>query len=136
MAATPTLATAAANTMATALGTLLDGGYLRLYSGTQPATPDVSIGTSTLLAELRFDTPAFGTPAAGVLTANALTAEDAALANGTAAWARMWASNGTTPILDGSVGTGNANVVLDAVVLTTGVPVALTSVTIRVVRSA
>ena len=58
--------------------TWLNGGTLKLYSGTRPATPDTALNANTLLATFIFDDPA-GTVANGVLTmgtiATALVAE-------------------------------------------------------------
>jgi hypothetical protein len=51
------LTNAAVNAEADAFARLLDNGYLRIYSGTQPATADTALSGNTLLAELRFAEP-------------------------------------------------------------------------------
>lgn len=97
------LANAAVNAEANALAALLNSGYLRIYDGTQPATADTAITTQNLLAELTFGATAFGASSAGVITANAITSDSDANATGTATWCRCFKSDGTTPVLDGSV---------------------------------
>jgi hypothetical protein len=100
----------ARNAMVDALAALLNTGYLRIYSGAQPATADDAPGAGTLLAELRFGNPAFAAAAAGQAAANAITQDSAANATGTAAWFRALKSDGATTVLDGNVGkTGDAN---------------------------
>lgn len=106
---------AGVNAEASALAALLNSGYLRIYSGTQPANADTALSGNTLLAELRFGATAFGAPVAGLLTANAITSDSDADATGTASFFRAYSSDGTTAILDGSVGTSAANMILATV---------------------
>jgi hypothetical protein len=106
------MANAAVNAEADALAALLNSGYIRIYDGTQPATADTAISTQVLLAELRFGSTAFGAAVAGVITANAITSDSDADATGTATWYRLLKSDGTTPVLDGSVGTSSANLIV------------------------
>lgn len=112
MALNTQLSNTAVNAQADALAALLNSGYLRIYSGTQPATADTALSGNTLLAELRFGATAFGAAAAGLLTANAITADSAADATGTAGFFRAFKSDGTTVVMDGSVGTSAANMIL------------------------
>ena len=55
----------ARNTELDALGPQANNGYLRIYTGAQPATPETA-ASGTLLAELRFNATAFGASAAPV----------------------------------------------------------------------
>ena len=87
----------------------LNSGKLRIYSGTQPANADTGLSGNTLLAELTFNATAFGAAASGSATANAITSDSDADATGTAAWFRALKSDGTTVVLDGSVGTSGAD---------------------------
>lgn len=135
MAKNTQLAYATCNAQADALAALLNNGYLRIYDGTQPANADTAVSTQVLLAELRFNATAFGAAANGVITANALTAEDAALATGTATWYRALASNGTTVVMDGNVGTSNTNLVVPTTSIVSGLGVSVTSLTHTVPRS-
>lgn len=120
----------AQNAQLDALAPLLNAGVLRLYDGAQPATPNTAVGAQVLLAELTFGNPAFGAAAAGVITANAITADSVANATGTAAWCRLLKSNGTSAIMDGSVGTVGCNVNLDSVLIQAGAQVSITALTI------
>jgi hypothetical protein len=132
MSLNPIFASDAVNAAATAISALLDAGYLRIYSGTQPDSPETEIDDQVLLAELTLGSPAFGDPVDGLLTAEAITAEDSNLADGTATWARLVASDGTTAVADGSVGLSDANVVLDDVDIVTGGTVTVSALTIQV----
>ena len=87
-----------------------------------------------LLAELRFGADAFGAAALGVITANAITADASANATGTATWASILASNGTTVWFDGSVEAtgGTANVILNTVAIVAGAEVSCSSLTFTV----
>lgn len=127
---TPSLSNAAASAAADTVLALLDGGYLRIYSGVQPATADTALAAQVLLAELLFGSPAFGAAVAGVATANAITADAAANATGTATWFRALQSNGTTVVFDGSVGTSAAaNLALNSVAIALGAAVSVSSFT-------
>lgn len=97
------LANLAVNAEADALTTLLPGGKINLYTGTQPATGDTALASNTLLAAPTFGTPAFPAAVAGVLTANAIAAATA-VASGKATFARVFKADGTTAVLDQSVG--------------------------------
>src|SRR4051794_39788313 len=99
------LSNAAVSAEADALARLLDNGYLRIYSGTQPATADTALSGNTLLAELRANATSAPAAVAGVLTFNAVTSDTANDATGTATFYRAFKSDGTTGVMDGSVGT-------------------------------
>lgn len=98
-----------------AIAALANNGYLRIYDGAQPATPETAVGAQVLLAELRMNAAAFGASAAGVITANPITSDTANNATGTAAWYRLLKSDGTTVLWDGSVGTATADLILNTV---------------------
>jgi hypothetical protein len=129
MATNPKRSNAAVNAAADAVCPLVNNGYLRIYNGTQPATADTAISTQTLLAELRFNTTAFGAASAGVATANALTADSSADNTGTASWFRALKSDGTSAVFDGSVGTSSADLVLNSVSISAGASVSVTAFT-------
>jgi hypothetical protein len=127
MASNLKLANAGVNEEADAFGALFDGGYLRIYDGAQPATADTEVTTQVLLAELTFGSPAFGAAVSGVITANAITKDSSANASGTAAWFRCVASDGTTKLMDGSVGTSGCDLNLNSVAISAGAEVSVTS---------
>lgn len=135
MATNTQMAYATVNAEADAMSDLLDNGYLRIYDGSQPANADTAISTQVLLAELRFNATAAPAASNGVLTFNAITAEDSALATGTATWFRALKSDGTTVVMDGSVGTSGANLNLSSVAITTGSSVAITAFTHTIPRA-
>ena len=126
----------AANAQALAVAPLCNSGLINLYSGPQPANANTAIGGSnTLLATLTFGSTAFGAPAAGVLTANAIT-PGTAVASGTATFARIFESNGTTVVGDvqvqvgsgGGINLNNANIV-------SGNPVSISALTLTITET-
>lgn len=125
MALNTRISIASRNVQLDALRVLLDGGFLRIYDGAQPASPDTAISTQVLLAELSLANPAFGAAAAGVITANAITADSSANAAGTAAWFRAVKSDGVTAVIDGSVGTATSNLILNSVSIVATAPVSV-----------
>lgn len=129
MANAPKLSNAAANAAADAVAALLNNGYLRIYSGTQPADADTALSGNTLLAELRFNATAFGAASAAVATANAITSDTSADATGTATFFRALKSDGTTVVFDGSVGTSGADLNLNSVAIQSGAAVSVSSFT-------
>lgn len=99
---------------------------LRIYSGARPAVGSGPSGV--LLAELTCGSP-FAPPATGgVLTANPITS-DFALVSGEASWFRLVTSGGAT-VLDGDVGTANADLILNNTAFIEGGAVAVNSLQI------
>jgi len=117
----------ASNAAADALGALLNNGYLRLYTTAQPANANTALGAQTLLATLRFSATAFPASVAGVLAANAITSDTNAAATGTAVWFRALKSDGTTVVMDGSVGTATSNLIVPTTAINAGQTVAVSS---------
>lgn len=89
-------------------GYIGNGAKIRLYTASRPANPATAITSQTLLAELTCGTP-FGTNSNGVLTAGSITSDSSADATGTAAWFRMFKSDGTTVVMDGDCGTSGSD---------------------------
>lgn len=127
MASNYKLSDAAVNAQANALSDLLDNGYMRIYDGEQPATADTAIGAQVLIAELRLANPFSGAASAGVLTASAITKDSSANASKTATWFRLFQSDGTTAVLDGSVGTASADLILGSVDISAGSEVSVSA---------
>lgn len=69
-------------------------GYLRVYSGTRPATGG-ALGGAVLLAEFRFADPSAPNASGGVSTFNGLDPETSAPASGTPSWGRILDSDET-----------------------------------------
>lgn len=129
MALNPKRSNTAVSAAADAVCPLLNNGYLRIYSGTQPATADTAVTTQTLLSTLRWNATAFGAASSGVATANAITADTSADNTGTATWFRALKSDGTTVVFDGSVGTSGADLNLNTTSISAGAAVSVTSFT-------
>lgn len=120
------LSDTAANAEANALAPLLNGGFIEFYTGTQPVNANTALSGNTLLATLTFGSPAFGSAAASVITANAI-ASGTAVATGTATFARLYKSDGTTVVMDVAVGTTGAGINLNTTSIVTGGLVSITS---------
>lgn len=115
------------NPQADALSDLADNGYLRIYDGTQPATADTAITTQVLLAELRFNATAAPAASNGVLTFNAITQDSSANNTGTASWFRALASDGSTALFDGAVGTSGSDINIATTSIVAGAIVGVSS---------
>jgi len=132
MALNPKFSDLTVNGEADFIGVAADTGYIRIYDGAQPATADTALGAQVLLAELRFAADAFPAAVAGLLTANAITSDASANATGTAAWARILKSDGTSVLFDGTVGTSSANVVIATTSIVAAAVVSCSSFTLQV----
>lgn len=84
-----------------AAGALLDGGYIEIRTGAQPASTGTA-ASGTLLATLPLSADAFAPASAGGAVANAITSDSAADATGTAGWFRAYSSGGTA-MIDGAI---------------------------------
>ena len=104
-----------------------NGALLRIYDGSRPATGGTA---TTLLAELTCGTPFAASASGGVLTLGSITQDSSANATGTATWFRIVKSDGTTHVLDGSVGTSGSDLNLTTTSITSTQPVSVTSFTI------
>ena len=128
MALNTQITNAAANAACNAIVALVNGGFLDIYDGSQPATADTAVGSQVKLARLAFSATAFAAAVNGVATANAITQDSAADATGTAAWYRACKSDGTA-VFDGTVGTGTHNLVLSTTAIVAGAVVSVTAFT-------
>ena len=104
------------------------GALIKLYTGIQPANANTALSGNTLLVTLTI-AGSFGTDSNGTLTFNTVT-NGTAVATGTATFFRIYQSDGTTVVMDGSVGTSSADLVLNTVSIVTNDTVAITSGTI------
>jgi hypothetical protein len=129
MALNTQLANAQRSRAADAVCVRANSGILRIYDGSQPATADTAIGAQVILAELTMNSTAFGAASNGVATANAITSDTSANNTGTAAWFRLFESDGTTVICDGTVGTSGDDMNLNTVSIVSGANVSISSAT-------
>lgn len=112
-----------------AVTTLLDGGWLELYGGTQP--PDAtSPPTTKPLARLRFSDPAFAPPQEGVSEAHPLEPEPAAPRAGLAQWFRCRTQD-DHPVLDGSVDLADADLIVSSRRILVGTRVTIEQFSLR-----
>lgn len=135
MAKDTQLSNAAVNAEADALSALLNNGFLRIYDGTKPADASVAVSSQVLLAELRFAATAAPAAAAGVITFNGLTADSDADNTGTASWFRALKSDGTSVVMDGTVGAAGANLNLNSVAISQHAQVSASSFTHTVAKA-
>ena len=126
------------------LGTAETAAKFQIYSGTQPASPDAAPGTpEVLLAVVNlvpntvgaiFDDAATGTGAeTSYIIANADNlplSDTSADATGTAAWFRAVDLDGVA-IVDGTVGTADADAIIDNTSINAGQTVKLNSWKVR-----
>lgn len=132
MASNPQFSTEAVNAEADAIGGLLNNGYLRIYDGAQPQDANTAITDQVLLAELRFAADAFPAAVDGTITANAITSDASANATGTAEWGRILKSDGTSVIMDGTVGIEDANIIINAIDIVAAAVVSCSSLILTV----
>ena len=135
-AVNPNISAAAAIDMIDALAALFDVGspnaVINGRTGTQPADPDAT-ESGTLLFTLNMSATAFGAGAdaapGGRITAASITDDSSADATGTLGYNRINDAGGTS-ILDGSVGTSDADFIYNTLSIVSGAVVSMTSLTI------
>jgi len=106
-----------------------NAGIVKIYSGSVPANVGASLGAAVVLAQLTCGTPFAAGASGGVLTANAITTDSSADATGTATFFRITDSGGTA-VIQGSVGTSGADLILNSTGISAGASVSVTSMTI------
>lgn len=104
-----------------------NAGKLEIYAGTD--TAGTANAEGTLLAVFTLGTPFAPAASAGVLTP-ALPSATTGVAAGTAGWARVTKADGTTAVMDLTVGTSGAQINLNTLTISVGVAVSVTSWTI------
>jgi hypothetical protein len=117
---------------------ILRDGVLRIYSGSQPSSPDAAV-SGTLLLEVSVDAGAFvhgafdnglefGDAADGAISkASGETWQDTGIASGTAGWFRFvgnptddGSASTSLPRLDGNVGTSGADLNMSSTAVVAG----------------
>ena len=120
-----TLRNAKLDAITTAVGS---AGILKVYdnSAAQPAGPGTAVpGGSVLLATFTLGTPFASAASGGVLSPN-LPSNVNGAATGTQAWFRVYKTDGTTAVIDGSAGTSGCDMNLSGTVVS-GQPISITS---------
>ena len=122
---------ATCNAQANATGPLMNSGKLRFYSGAIPSRADDAAGT--LLAELGMAATAFGSAVNGVITANAIASANAS-ATGIASYFRIYKSDGSTCVYQGTVGVSGCDATVDSVSFVQNVQVSCSALTYTIPR--
>ena len=114
-----------------AAAVLCNGGWLEIWSGSQPALDGSLSGTK--LARLGFGSPAFAPALAAAGTVSALAnaiASGIALATGTAGYFALLKSDDSTVVATGSVGLSGADLNMSSLSVVAGQIVAASSFSI------
>jgi hypothetical protein len=126
----------AVNAAVNAVTALLNSGFLKIYSGSQPAVDGAVTGT--LLATLTFGATAFGASSASgsgaTATANAITSGTAG-ATGTAGYFALVKSDNTTVVGTGSCGTSGADLNFNTTSIVSGATVSCSAFTVTMPQS-
>lgn len=115
---------AARNAAGAAMTDLVNSGSIEIRTGVSPGVD--SAATGTLLSTLPLSATAFGAWSAGSATANAITQDASAAATGTAGYFRALNSS-SGAVIDGTVGTSGADMILNSTAITVGATVDITS---------
>ena len=118
------LASEFANCSIDELKDLLNGGSLTVYSVARPATADVPVDRSGVLATFTFASPAFGAAEDGVETPQFVANPVPASSVGTPGFARACKADGTV-VADFSAGPGDREIKFGEVSCSNGAPVRL-----------
>ena len=116
------LASAFAANTTDELKDVLSGGTLTVYSVARPATADIAVDRSGVLATFTFASPAFGASVDGVETPQFVENPVAAADVGTPGFARACKADGTV-VADFSAGPGDREVKFAEVSCSHGAPV-------------
>lgn len=104
-----------------------NAGRLEIYAGSDSAGTNNAEGT--LLAVFTLGSP-FAPYPVNAVQSPTLPAATTAVASGTAGWARITKADGTTPVMDRTVGLSGAQVNLSTLNIVAGAEVSVTSFTI------
>jgi hypothetical protein len=136
MASNLKFATATRNKMADGITTAAgNSGFIKIYSGTQPADANTALSGNTLLATLTCNATFAPSASGGVLTLNSITSDTSAAATGTASFYRMYKSDGTTVVMDGTVGTSGCDMNINSTAIQSGTTVSCTSFAVTIGNS-
>jgi hypothetical protein len=104
------------------------GAIINIYSGTQPVNANTAISGQTLLVSLVVP-GTFGTDSNGTIIVGSVN-NGTAVASGTASFFRITKADGTTVVMDGSVGVSGADMNLNNTIINTTQIVSISSGTI------
>lgn len=104
-------------------------GFIRIYSGAQPFSPDDALSGNVLLAELPCSATLAPAAVAGLLTLNPITADSSANATGTANFGSIVTAGGVRRV-DFSVGTSGQDLIMNTTSIVAGAQVSISSFTV------
>ena len=142
MALNTQITNAVAIAMCDAMVDALDGGasnaVVQIYADVQPTDADTAVAAQVLLSTHACNATAFGNAVddtgKATATANAIGDDTSADATDTATWFRAsTTTDGSTPvttIIDGSVGTASADMIINTVSIESGATVSITAWTV------
>lgn len=131
MANSPRFYQATVKAAVDAAAALLNSGFIKIYTGSQPSVDGAVTGT--LLATMTFSATAFPASSAsgGVVTATANAITSGTAGNtGTAGYFALVKSDNSTVVATGSVGTSGADLNLNSTSISSGATVSCSSFTI------
>ncbi len=124
---TTNLTDLAVNVEANAFSALLDGGFIDICGGKQPDSANAPMSGQKRAVTLAFGSPAFGPSKAGVIVANKIAPGVSENSVNPVTWARIYRSDHKTPVMDVSVGTRDAVVILPTVNIPANITVTCSS---------
>lgn len=122
------------NTLVTSVdqGTTNPNGTINIYTGSQPATPQIG-ATGTLLVTIPFNNPSFGTASSGTAAMVTTVQVSATVTtSGTAGWFRVFDRTGTQAVFDGAIAISGADMNFDNTAFVSGGTATITSMSITV----
>lgn len=131
MATDPVMSQAAAQAAVNAIGAKVNGGSIRIYTGTPPATCEDSATGTLLSSGCLFSATAFASATDGgsgiaTASANTISTDGAPVADGVAGYFRALDSSGNAH-LQGTCGTASSDMILSNVTISTSIGVAVVS---------
>ena len=99
-------------------------------AGVAAAVACARAGRNVLLAECNLNATFSGASSNGVITANSISDDTSANATGTAAYFRLYASDGTTCIAQGTAGTSSCDLNLDTTSIVSGATISISSLSL------
>lgn len=135
MAKNTKLATDIVDGQANLLAEALKDGFIDIYDGSQPESPETDIGNRKLCVSLKFGSPAFMPAQKGVISAHPIQQGRIIADANPATWARCYRSDHKTPVMDVSVGTKDANIIVPTTHMVTGVTMGISSFLHSVAKS-
>lgn len=129
------LASFVVDIQANALAELLNNGFIDIYEGPQPESPDESVGLRKLCVSLKFGSPAFMPAVMGIISANPISSNKSVADVNPATWARCFRADHKTAVMDVSAGTKDANIILPNTHIVRGITIGVSSFMHSVAKS-